>query len=430
MLKKAIISFCLCLGGLYGLVVEIHAGPMVSNAKLLSPNMARYNQFGGAVDISPDGTTALVGEHRMTRSGDTGVAYYFPTLSSEGLMLPQGDLIPQTAYGRAVAMSDDGTTAVIGAPWTDNGINYLQGAAYILSREGSAWVMRQKLVDTDPGEYEFFGESVDISDNGDTIIIGGSGDHDARGVGAASIFIRTGNAWTLQQKLKAADGQALDFFGYSVALSGDGSTAIVGMPWDSLGGSAEQGAVYVFVRSGSTWMQQAKITALDGWSDDHFGSAVDLSDDGNTALIGANWKNNGDGTGLQRGAAYIFTRSNGNWSQQTKLLAADGAQGDWFGTAVALSNNGNTAVVGAVFAEAAYLYGRRGSSWALQDKLTTTDPDVYSFGVAVAVSDDGQTVLVGADEATVSGVEGQGAVYIFRPFVPMTGPNMLLLNSP
>lgn len=390
---------------------------MVSNSKLLSPGTPeRYNQFGNGVDISPDGRSAVVGEHRITWADRIGGnAYYFPSLTSAGEKLPPGDPSIQNAYGRSVALSDDGSTVVIGAPWDDNvGIDSRShGAAYVYTMNGG-WTLQQKLVEPVPMEYEYFGDSVDISDNGKTIIIGHPGD--GNGIGAAHIYERSGATWVLQQKFSGYNGK-LAFFGTSVALSGDGNTAIVGNPHPHYLNEG-WGSAYVFVRSGSVWTLQSSFTPFDRSVGDNFGHAVDLSDDGNTALVGA----------YQKGAAYIFVRSNGNWSQQGQLLAPDKFPGDWFGNSVSLSNNGNIAVVGAVMANAAYLFSRQGTAWSFQHKLSSNDSNTYALGSAVAVSDDGQTVLVGDDEYTVSGTLAQGAVFIFRPYIPMPGTNLLLLK--
>lgn len=398
------------------------AAEMVNSGTLLSPTTPeRYNQFGAAVDISPDGGSAIVGEHKETFSdGDGGVAYFFSSLTSSGQQLPPGDLLPQTAFGRAVALADNGLTAVIGAPWNDIGDTGSQGAAYIYTIDGGKWSLPQKVVDLDGGEYEYFGDSVDIADDGNTIIVGNPGDPDASGVGAAHIFVRSGANWVLQKKLKANDGKVLDFFGSSVALSGDGNIALVGAPFDN----GDQGSVYVYTKSSGQWRQQTRFTGSGSSPGDKFGTSVDLSDDGSIALVGAYWWGN------QRGAAAVFTNNGSGWSQQGFLQAPDGADGDWFGNVVALNNDGNIAVVGAVGANAAYLFTRLQSTWSFQEKLSSTDPNTSALGTSVALSDDGKTVLVGDDEYTVSGELAQGAVFIYQPFISLPGLPLLLLDSP
>ena len=142
-----------------------------------------------------------------------------------------------------------------------------------------------------------------------------------------------------EQKVIASDGAAYDYFGVSVALSGD--TALVGAYYDDVGANSEQGSAYVFTRSGTTWTQQGQLTASDGAELDLFGVSVALS--GDTALVGAFLDD--VGANSYQGSAYVFTRSGTTWSQQGQLTASDGAAGDLFGISVALS--GDTALVGA-----------------------------------------------------------------------------------
>jgi hypothetical protein len=214
-----------------------------------------------------------------------------------------------------VALS--GTTAVVGA-LGNNG----RGAAYVFTGSGSTWTQQAKLTASDGAPFDDFGISVALS--GTTAVVGALGNN---GRGAAYVFTGSGSTWTQQAKLTASDGAPGDEFGISVALSG--TTAIVG----AYGGKSFTGAAYVFTNSGSTWTQQAKLTASDGAANNDFGFSVALS--GSTAVVGAF----GNSSGI--GAAYMFTRSGTTWSQQAKLTASGGG----FGNSVTLS--GSTALVGA-----------------------------------------------------------------------------------
>ena len=224
---------------------------------------------------------------------------------------------------------------------------------------------------------------------GTTALVGAWGKHG--NTGAAYIFVQSGGAWSQQAELTAGDGVSGDSFGYAVALSGDGATALIG----AYGRHSTTGAAYVFVRGGSVWSQQAELTAGDGTTSDNFGRAVALSGDGSTALVGAYFKDRG------AGAAYAFVRSGSVWSQQQELTGADTASGDFFGRAVALSSDGNTALVGAYGrssgAGAAYTFTRSGVSWSQQQELSASDAASGDhFGFAVTLSGDGSTALVGA----------------------------------
>jgi hypothetical protein len=196
----------------------------------------------------------------------------------------------------------------------------------------------------------------------------------------------------------ASDGAALDLFGYAVAITGP--TALVA----AYNKNSGAGAVYVFGRSDSRWSQQAKLTASDGAPGDLFGFSMAMS--GSSVLVGAS------GYPSNIGAAYVFVRSsNGNWSQQAKLIATDGDPNEVFGDAVAIS--GNTAVVGAPIndsrAGAAYVFGRSSNGkWSQQAKLTASDRDPNDvFGASVAIS--GSTAMVGA----LNENSEAGAVYVF-----------------
>ncbi|MBI1761102.1 MAG: FG-GAP repeat protein [Acidobacteria bacterium] len=177
-----------------------------------------------------------------------------------------------------------------------------------------------------------------------------------------------------QAKLSAPDAAANDAFGDSVAL--DGNTAVVGAPFDD-GSGANQASVYVFVRSDTVWTFQAKLAAVDGATSDQFGFAFALS--GDTLVVGAPFDD------IDQDSVYVFTRSGTSWSQQQKLTASDGATGDHFGVAVALS--GNTFVAGAsddnISANAdqgsAYVFTRSGTAWMFQQKLTANDGAAFDF---------------------------------------------------
>ena len=209
-----------------------------------------------------------------------------------------------------------------------------------------------------------------------------------------------------QAKLMASDGAAYADFGNCVGISGN--TVVVGSYEATIGGNTRQGAAYVFVQSGSTWIQKAKLTASDGAADDLFGGWVAIS--GNTLVVGA----------LQANAAYVFVEPSSGWATMTQtveLTASDGAEG--FGNSVAIS--GNTVVVGAEDFGAAYVFVEPVNGWASMAqtgmtqtaKLTASDlsPGTGNFGYWVAI--DGATVVVAARSATIGGNLNQGSAYVF-----------------
>jgi hypothetical protein len=377
-------------------------------ARLLAAAGAFGDQFGISVALSGD--TVLIGA--LLDDSAQGSAYAFTrsgaTWTQQAKLLAT-DGVANDQFGSAVALSGD--VALVGAQLDDVGTNVDQGSAYVFTRSGALWTQQAQLLASDGAGNEGFGISVAIS--GDTALVGAW--LDQAGVtefqGSAYVYVRSGSTWTQQAQLLAADGAMQDRFGISVALSGD--TALVGAWLDDVGGNADQGSAYVFVRGGSTWTQQAQLLAADGAGDDGFGFSVALS--GNTALVGARTDDVGGNT--NQGSAYVYTRSGSNWSQHAQLLAADGAANDWFGDSVALF--ADTALVGSTFDDvganadqgSAYVYVRSGSSWAQQAQLLAADGAAGDRTSWVALS--GDTALVGASSDDVGGNVDQGSAYIY-----------------
>jgi len=375
-------------GARYPLVID----PFVQQAKLTAVDGAAYDYFGRAVALSSDGDTAIVGAYEADVGGNAnrGAAYVFTRSGvtwSEQEKLIAADGAMNDYFGRAVALSSDGDTAIVGAYAADVGTNLNQGAAYVFTRSGAVWTQQEKLTAADGAANDEFGISVALNSDGDTACagayqtdVGGNANQ-----GAAYMFTRSGVAWSEQEKLIAADGAAYDYFGRAVALSSDGDTAIAGAYEADVGGNANRGAAYVFTRSGVVWSEQKKLIATGGAVNDYFGRAVALSSDGDTAIAGAYSADVGGNT--NQGAAYVFTRSGTAWTQQEKLTAADGAASDYFGYAVALSGDGDTAIVGAYQADvggntnqgAAYVFTRSGAAWSEQEKLTAADGAVNDY---------------------------------------------------
>ncbi|MFA6044264.1 MAG: FG-GAP repeat protein, partial [Phycisphaerales bacterium] len=383
-------------------------------AKLTAIDGAFADVFGNSVAISGD--MAVVGAvvDDIGANTNQGSAWVFSRIGSKwigpDLTLTASDGAASDSFGISVAISGD--TAIVGANGDDIGANLDQGSAYVFVRNGTTWTQQAKLTASDGAANDLFGTSVAIS--GDTAIVGAAqdtiGTNSAQG--SAYVFVRSGTTWTQQAKFTASDGAANDFFGISVAISG--STAIVGSYIDDVGSNLNQGSAYVFVRSGTTWTQQMKLTATDGAADDVFGYAVALS--GDIAIIGAPGDDIGANT--DQGSAYIFVRVGTNWTQQSKLIAIDSAAFDYFGNAVSIS--GDTALVGVPYDTvsatlnqgSAYVFVRSGTTWAQQAKLTASDGAQSDFfGGSVAIS--GSSVIVGAFGDDVGAIADQGSAYLF-----------------
>ncbi len=387
--------------------------------KLTASNAGAADWFGGSVAMSGD--TVVVGARNEDFGGlDTGAAYVFRRDEGgagnwgEVTKLTSSDVEVNDVFGVSVAVSGD--TAVVGAPG-----GFDPGAAYVFQRnQGGAgnWGEVTKLTSSDGQISDLFGASVAVS--GDTAVVG-SFFEDAGGVnaGAAYVFQRNEGGqdnWGEVRKLTASDAEAGDWFGVSVAVSGD--SAVVGAFFEDAGGDDNAGAAYVFQRNeggADNWGEVKKLTASDAEAGDQFGFSVAVS--GDTAVVGASFFLRLGGSSVV--GAYIFQRGAGNWDEAKKLTASDAEAGDSFGVSVAVS--GDTAVVGAsgetvggAQTGAAYVFQRDfplANFWGEVKKPTASDAqDGDRFGASVAVS--GEFAIVGAITEDAGG-PAAGAAYVF-----------------
>jgi FG-GAP repeat len=357
--------------------------------------------FGSSVALSAGGSTALVGTSSL--NGVAGAVYVFTRRGgtwSRTAELTASGTAAEDDFGSSVALSAGGSTALVGAP----GRNSYAGAVYVFTLRGGTWSQAGELTASDAAAHDQFGASVALSAGASTALVGAPGHNSLAGAGY--VFTLRGGTWSQAGELTASRAAAYDFFGDSVALSAGGGTALVGAP----GHNENARAAYVFTRRGGTWSQAGELTASGAAADDSFGWSVALSAGGSTALVGAfeHDKN--------AGAGYVFARRDGTWSQAGELTASGTAPGNQFGASVALSASGSTALVGAVGhdknAGAGYVFTRRGGTWSQTGELTAsgTAPG-NQFGASVALSAGGSTALVGA----IGYNSYAGAGYVFTP---------------
>lgn len=484
-------------------------------SNIVATSTGNGDQFGQSVAVSGDGSTFAVGAPNEAsaltgvRAGSVdeatagngasfaGAVYVFARISgvwAQQAYVKASNTAAFAFFGGAVALSGDGNTLAVGASGAES--------AYVFTRTSGAW-SQQALVTASNAEVgDMFGAVLALSGDGNTLAVGafneasevagvipGAPTENAtpnaasggNGAGAVYVYTRSGAAWSQQAYVKASNPEASDpnlgtsgdLFGSAIALSGNGNTLAVGAPFESSAltgvrsgtvseatagnGSSMSGAAYVYLRGGTTWTQQAYVKASNTGDFDTFGSAVALSGDGNTLAVGAPGEAS-SGTGVDStpdelangaGAAYVYSRSGSAWSQQAFVKATNTGSNDSFGSAVALSGDGNTlavgapmedgsgfgaaGLVGAVYddaasnAGAAYVYGRSGSTWSAQSfvKASNTGSD-DQFGWALALSDDGSTLAVGArmEDGVVTGIgtapgdgvvtsKDAGAVYLY-----------------
>ena len=404
-------------------------------------------------------------------------------------------------FGNVVALSADGNTLAVAAYWESSaatGVNGDQadnsipqaGAVYIFTRSGGTWSQQAYLKAANagragegdlPGDGDQFGFSLALSGDGNTVAVGAitedssasgingdAADDSATSAGAVYLYARTGTAWSQQAYIKSSAAPDLtngDMFGYAVGLNADGNTLTVGV-YDESGSSRGingpidgtsrgAGAAYVFTRAGDTWSREGYLKPSIAEAGDSWGIGIVLSGDGNTlAMASADEDCPATGvnppgcvddntTDTSSGAVTLFVRDGTTWTEQAYFKASNTGPADWFGTRLALSNDGNVFVAAApnedsaaqgidggpqdddsaIEAGAVYLFTRSGTEWAQQAFVKGSNTEAFDeFGGSVALSGDGRMLVVGArgedsnaqgaDQADNS-MDESGAVYVF-----------------
>ncbi|MFG1489702.1 FG-GAP repeat protein, partial [Oceanospirillum sp. HFRX-1_2] len=483
-----------------------------------SSNTDANDEFGGAISLSADGKTLAVGavyedSYAKGINGDesnntvinSGAVYVFRQ-DAGNLWRPEAYIKASNTerddeFGFALSLSGDGNTLAVGARFEDSnatGINGNHsdnsagdsGAVYVFTRSGVTWSQEAYIKASNTGAKDEFGSALSLSGDGNTLAVGARyEDSNATGIdgnqgdnslttdaGAVYVFTRSGANWSQEAYIKASYTRRLgaENFGEAVSLSADGNTLAVGAPNEDSSASGingvessspipdsfDSGAVYVFTRSDTGWTQQVYIKASNRESSDNFGSAVSLSENGDTLAVGA-FREGSNATGINgdqddnsassSGAVYVFTRSGSDWSKQAYIKASNTDAEDRFGHAVSLSADGNTLVVGATGessnakgingdetdnsvtglyaayrAGAVYRFKRSEAGWVQQSyiKASNTGHDSAGLGTSVSLSEDGSVLAVGAkgersnaywinNDQTNNSAPSSGAVYLY-----------------
>jgi hypothetical protein len=334
-----------------------------------------------------------------------------PSWQGDGVILVQEDKLNASDASEADrfgwSIDIDGERIVVGAPGTTpHGV--ASGTAYIFLRQGSHWNEEDLLIPSDGGPVHLFGTSTAI--DGDRVLIGSpNADGLARASGAAYSWTRSGSDWTLEQKLFSPDGDTDQRFGMAVDLEGD--RAVIGSNWDDPAG-AYSGSAHVFALSGGSWSQEGEVVASDGHEGDEFGRAVALS--GDRIAIGAP---GADAGAENAGAVYVFVKVGGAWLEEARLTSVHAHFNAMLGSSVALE--GDRLVAGApqcgncVTPGWASVFHRDVSGWHEEQLLIPPDGhDLDRYGNSVAIQ--GETILVGAPYHDYP-VESAGAFYVWRP---------------
>jgi uncharacterized repeat protein (TIGR01451 family) len=322
-----------------------------------------------------------------------------------------------------VALSSDGKTAVIASKGQIVGGGTGTGAVYIYGYTAGSWSLQQEIDDPDMVmNPDQFGSAIALSSDGQSILIGSSAKvNDQDSSGKAYLYTLSNGSWIESHEFDDPGAHSLDFFGSSgVALSGDGKIAVIGAYGVCIMTSCSAGEAYIYSDSNGTWTQSAAIPDPDSTGGDYFGGGVAISADGSTVLIGSSSTVNGQG---DAGKAYLYTVNNGMWNGAHEFDDPAAASDDFFGTGeVALSGNGQTAVIGAygttlngiTAAGEGYIFTESNGTWTQTAAIQDPDTSGDFFGHGVAVSEDGSTVLIGSDAVSmVGGQPTAGKAYLY-----------------
>ncbi len=389
-----------------------------------APDKDSGDYFGKGASFSSDGSTLLVGAW-LAESTDNGRAYVFTKSGSS--WVHQATLNPiidgtdtdtnGDHFGEDLSLSGDGNIAVVGSPLQENGggISDL-GAIYVYTRTGSTWDGGVRLLALDRQHDDRLGESVEISEDGKTIIAGAHNeDTGASNAGAAYIFVESSGTWSQQAKLTDSTPDNNDIFGKDVSISKDGNTVLIGTPFDDTNAS-NAGVAHIYTRTGTTWSFHSTIQHPSPNVNDYFGHSVSLSEDGTVALVSAY---TADRSGISNvGASFIFRLSGGTYSYEAELIHSNLNLNDNAGKRSKISGNGKYAIIGAENEDtsvsnsgAAIIFKHKGgTTWEEVKILKMGTPSTNdSYGTDVAIDKTGKNIAVGADRDNSS--TGSATVY-------------------
>jgi len=389
------------------LVTIFYTGILNAQEIKITPGDGAANDlFGDYISISGDYAivSAPLDDDKGNSSGSAYIFHFDGSTWVEQQKLTASDGASNDRFGISVSISD--FHAIVSAPRDDDkGSN--SGSAYIFHYDGSSWIEQDKLTASDGAAGDEFGNSVSISGNYAIVGVFEDSDNGQRS-GSVYMFHFNDSTWVEQQKLTASDGAEGDHFGWSVAITGD--YAVVGTPGDNTN-NVFHGSAYIFHYDGSSWVEQQKLTASDGAGGDWFGQSVAIS--GDNAIVSTQ---NDDDNGISSGSAYIFNFNGSSWIEQDKLLASDGAEDDRFGNSVSIfgdnaivgsffdDDNGEDS-------GSAYIFQYDGSNWIEQEKLLPSDgaeDDLFGIGVSISAN----YAIVGATGDDDNGL-ASGSAYLY-----------------
>ena len=380
---------------------NVSASQMVNwpeTAKIIALDGAEEDWFGISVAIYKNYSVIGARDDDFER----GSAYIFKRDGNSWIQeqkLQSSDGEAGDWFGISVSINED--FVFVGADADDNEKGLNAGSVYVFKRDGSSWILYEKLLASDGIANDYFGRYVSIDEN--YAIIGAYYDDNISG--SAYVFKRSGNEWIEEEKLTASDRAPGDYFGISTSIEGD--YAIIGAYRDDNDNGIDAGSVYVFKRTSRGWHEETKLLASDGVSGDRFGISTSVDD---TYLIIGSYYDDG-----YTGSAYVFNKTSSGWIEEKKLVASDGEINDFFGRSVSIY--GNSVLVGAwgdtSYSGSAYIFRHINSNWIEETKLIASDASGNDrFGYQVSLN--GRYALIGSYlDDNGNGIDA-GAAYIFE----------------
>lgn len=381
----------------------------------LSPKDGELNeQFGASIDVASDGDIAVIGGYGSNQG--SGSAYIYA--EEDDSWVEQFELTVEEGaaddnFGKAVAISRDGSRALIGAPGEAEPNGSFSGAVYEFALHEDGWEQRSKLVPQNGTTFGRFGKTLDLAADSESVVIGAPGEN------TAYLFEHRKGEWQQQAKLVPGD-EDLKSYAESVNISADASTIVVSDHWDTNANGPGAGAAYLFARSGNGWGLDSKVVSNNGSKYDHFGASIEVSKSGKVFVVGSPNTDHEDMSAA--GSAYIFEESESGWAQNAELVSADSDSQDYLGWSTSLAGDGTIAGVGAVGDEttdgtvtgAGYVFTESDEGWTQETKLRPSGLDNDdSFGWDTELSNQGQSLLISAVDATSDTDEETGVVFVY-----------------
>jgi hypothetical protein len=405
------------------LIVREEATLTIADGELL-------DELGIAVAVGGDRIVASAFRGQLT-TFNAGVVHIYVRSGSTWMLESSREASgaeTDQAFGVALAISAAGDRVLASTPRDTVAGEARAGSVRVLERTGSAWSEVALLTASGAAAEDGFGAAVALSASGTTALIGVPHDDlvGPSSQGSARVFIRT-SSWVEAMPLIASDGEGGDQLGSSVALSADGTLAILGAPFDQHSGRTAAGSVRTYRLVTGSWVPEGTLTAPVPANDDQFGAALALSSDGTRLIVGAPTRSSTSPARMSAGAAMVFVRSGTSWTFEAELAPPARLAFDAFGTAVAISGDGAIALVGApgdAFGPrvgAVHAFRRMGTAWTYEGDVVPADAmEEDAFGFEVALSLDGTRAVLGVASDDVDGVPNVGSVRVLTLEPPRT----------